>query len=102
MFKQNIGPLTDQELRRLAALLTDNHEAWNKLADAIAERVGNRFFQRGWSTEGIEEHLNRIDGTLNRQGELLATMHRSIQDLRERHVLLNREIGKVNDQISST
>ena len=93
--------LSDDDINTLAALMADNTEFAAKLADAVAKRVGEELETRGWDGAGIDEKLDKALAKLDRNGELLETMHGNIQDLRGRHDLLDREIGKVNDRLES-
>ena len=81
--------------------MADNPEVWNKLADAIAEKVGDRLYERGWSTAGIEERLDKIDAKLKDHDRRFDNLDHAISDLRGRHEIHAGEFRKVNKRLDS-
>ena len=57
--------LSDHDLSTLAVLMADDPKFAAKLADMIAEKVGEKLFDGGFNVAGIEIRLDKIDRKLS-------------------------------------
>ena len=94
-------PLSEYDLEALAEIMADNPEVWNKLADAIADKVGDRLYERGWSISGIEERLDKIDSKLTDHDSRFDTLESKFQSFGERQEEFSRVLGKVSGRLNT-
>ena len=86
--------LSERNLEALAVLMADNPDVWNKLAEKIAEKVGDRLYERGWSTAGIERRLDKIDGKVSDLQDGMKTLTHNVRTYAERQETLARDSEK--------
>ena len=97
--------LSDHDLSTLAVLMADDPKFAAKLADAIAERLDEKFGRRQgdifFELEELQKGQKKILNKLEDHDTRFDTLDRSIQDLRERHELHAGDFRKVNKRLDS-
>ena len=101
MLNHTTETLGEHDLEALAALMADNPEFAAKLADAIAEKLGEKLYGRGWNIAGIEEKLDKVLAKLDDHDNRFDRLDTSIADLRAKDDLIDREVRKVNNRLDS-
>ena len=71
--------LSDHDLSTLAVLMADDPKFAAKLADMIAEKVGEKLFDGGFNVAGIEIRLDKIDRKLSDHDGRFDTIDQNIQ-----------------------
>ena len=93
--------LSDEELERLAVMMANDPKALDRLATKLAEKVGAKLFEAGFDLTGINEALARIESKLEQHDRRFDTLDHSIQDLRAKNQLRDREFRKINDRFDA-
>ena len=74
--------------------MADNPEFAAKLADALAERLGNKLRDAGFDLSGIEQSLDTIQDTLKNHDRRFDTLDHNFETLGEKLQLHDGEFRK--------
>ena len=91
--------LADRDLETLADLLADNPDVFAKLADAVTEKVGEKIYDQGWNTDGIEKRLDKIEAKLTDHERRFDVLARNFQTLGEKLDGIERRTSQRLDRI---
>ena len=99
------GRFSDDELNSLAVLMADHPEFAAKLADAITERLDEKYgWRQGELADGFEKLSQKTDQILAKLEDhdmRFDTLDHNFQMLGEKVDLTNSEVRKVNGRIDS-
>ena len=94
--------LPEQEIKHLADIMADNPNFAEKLADAIAERLDEKYgFDQGWMKASIEElkqGQNDLKQNMNRRFD---TLEHNFKMFGEKQDLFEREMMRVNGRLDT-
>ena len=73
--------LSERDIAKLAAMMADNIDVFDRLADAVAEKLGEKLYARGWDTAGIDDKLDTILAKLNEHDRRFDTVDRQFETI---------------------
>ena len=92
--------LAEYDLEALVALMADNPDFAAKLADAIANRLDEKYgWNQGWMRDKVEEMSGKLDTVSQDSKTQFDTLCNNFEMLGERQTLFEREMRSVNNSL---